>query len=103
MPFKKGSPKPETSGSKSGQKYAPTLRRELIKAKFYELEDRLYEYAESLQGDELNKFISEYKEFFDPKLSRSVVDTTIKKGKDYSDLSMDQLKASIKAIQEWKK
>ena len=70
MPFIKGQPKHPDSGTKVGQKYAPTIRKEAIRAKFQAMEDKIFDHAEGLSPDKLVKFYLEIKEYFDPKLSR---------------------------------
>ena len=70
MPFIKGQPKHPDSGTKVGQKYAPTIRKEAIRAKFQAMEDKIFDHAEGLPPDKLVKFYLEIKEYFDPKLSR---------------------------------
>lgn len=70
MPFIKGQPKHPDSGTKVGQKYAPTIRKDELRAKFHSMEDRIFSYAEGLPPDKLVKFYIEIKEYFDPKLSR---------------------------------
>lgn len=68
--FKKGDPKPANSGAVKGQKYAPTIRKNEIRAKFQAMEDKIFDHAEGLPPDKLVKFYLEIKEYFDPKLSR---------------------------------
>ena len=70
MPFIKGQPKHPDSGTKVGQKYAPTIRKDALRAKFQAMEDKIFDHAEGLSPDKLVKFYIEIKEYFDPKLSR---------------------------------
>ena len=70
MPFIKGQPKHPDSGTKVGQKYAPTIRKDALRAKFQAMEDKIFDHAEGLSPDKLVKFYLEIKEYFDPKLSR---------------------------------
>lgn len=68
--FQKGDPKPVGSGAVKGQKYAPTIRKEELRAKFQAMEDKIFDHAATLPADKLAKFYLEIKEYFDPKLSR---------------------------------
>ena len=42
--FKKGDPKPANSGAVKGQKYAPTIRKNEIRAKFQAMEDKIFDH-----------------------------------------------------------
>lgn len=70
MMFKKGDPKPVGSGIKLGQKCAPTLRKEMLREQFQRMEDKIFDYVESLPPAKAARFYLELKEYFDPKLSR---------------------------------
>ena len=98
--FEKGGTRSADAGRKLGTPNAATSRKDRLRASFELIEDKIFEYAETLEPSKAAKFYLELKEYFDPKLSRAVVEATVVKREDHSGLSIDTLKATIQAIKE---